>query len=57
MRITCFLACITVALECSLRALGAAPQAIYSDAFLPMWWLTAAWFALAGLVVLFRGAA
>ncbi len=49
-------ACALVAWDCADKAVGIAPQMLFSDANLWVWWLAAGGWAVNAIYVAFRGA-
>jgi hypothetical protein len=56
MRFACFCACLTVFIDCLLRATGAMPSPITGPDFAWIWYIAAAMWAFVAARVLFRGA-
>ena len=54
-RLSASIACILQAFVAIERAIGAAPQTLFSGAAVDLWWLIALYWAAAGLFILFRG--
>lgn len=55
-RIIAAVACALVAWDCADKAAGIAPQALFNDANLWVWWLGAAGWALNTVLIAARGA-
>jgi hypothetical protein len=56
MRVTAFIACLIVALDCAQTAVGGKPQSIFNPEVVWLWWLPAFWWAVSGFRLLLGGA-